>query len=271
MTDPGEKVSGVDRALVTLVIGDEILNGKRQDKHFAHVIEVLVARGLTLDSAHYLGDDRERIAGMLRATIARGDIVFSFGGIGATPDDHTRQAAAEAFGVPLVRHPDAVREIEARFGAEAYPYRILMAEFPSGCGVIPNPFNRVPGFFLREHYFFPGFPQMAWPMFDWVLDTRHPDLRRERPVERTLVVYGAGESQLLPLMEENVARFRRVKLFSLPTIMADGSRRLELGVRGAALDVDSAYTHLLEGVRALGVAFEPLVPSPGAKASAGAA
>ena len=95
MTDPGEKVSGVDRALVTLVIGDEILNGKRQDKHFAHVIEVLVARGLTLDSAHYLGDDRERIAGMLRATIARGDIVFSFGGIGATPDDHTRQAAAE--------------------------------------------------------------------------------------------------------------------------------------------------------------------------------
>ena len=256
-----------DRALVALIIGDEILTGKRQDKHLPHVIAVLGERGLTLESAHYLGDDRSRISAFLRMSMARGDIVFSFGGIGATPDDHTRQAAAAAFGAPLARHPEAVREIEARFGAEAYPHRILMAEFPEGSRVIPNPFNRVPGFSLGEHYFFPGFPQMAWPMLDWVLEARLADLRREPPVERTLVVYGAGESQLLPLMEDNVARFPRVKLFSLPTITAGGSRRLELGVRGAERDVVPAYAHLAQGVRALGFRFEPLAAAAEASAT----
>jgi len=126
------------RALGALIIGDEILSGKRADKHLAHVIATLAARGLSLDYAQYLGDDRARLTEVLRGNFARGDIVFSFGGIGATPDDHTRQAAAAALGVPLERHPEALREIEARFGAEAYPHRVLMAEFPAGSRVIPG-------------------------------------------------------------------------------------------------------------------------------------
>ena len=85
-------------AIGALIIGDEILSGKRQDKHLPHVIETLAARGLALDFAHYLGDDRERLTALLRDSFARGDLVFSFGGIGATPDDHTRQAAAAALG-----------------------------------------------------------------------------------------------------------------------------------------------------------------------------
>src|SRR5664279_5473023 len=119
-------------AIGALIIGDEILSGKRQDKHLQHVIATLAARGLGLDFVHYLGDDRARLTALLRDSFARGDLVFSFGGIGATPDDHTRQAAAAALDVPLARHPDAVAAIEARFGAEAYPYRVLMAEFPQG-------------------------------------------------------------------------------------------------------------------------------------------
>lgn len=240
----------------TLIIGDEILTGKRADCHLARVIATLAGRGVTLDYAHYAGDDRGELTAFLRSTFARGDLLVSFGGIGATPDDHTRQAAAAALGVPLTRHPDAVAEIVARFGAEAYPHRVLMAEFPQGADVIPNPVNRVAAFSIRDHHFLPGFPQMAWPMLDWVLATRYPDLRREPAVERMLVVHDAGESQLLSLMDENVARFPGVKLFCLPSFVADGRRRLELGVRGPAVDVEPAFAHLRAGVEASGFRFE---------------
>jgi molybdopterin-biosynthesis enzyme MoeA-like protein len=239
------------------IVGDEILTGKRQDKHLPHVIATLAARGLTLDYVHYVGDDRGRLTALLRDSFARNDIVFSFGGVGATPDDHTRQAAAAALGVPLVAHPEAVASIEAQFGAAAYPHRVLMAEFPLGATIIPNPVNRVAAFSIRNHHFLPGFPQMAWPMMDWVLATHYPDLAREPAVERMVVVWDAGESQLLPLMTDNVARFPRVKLFSLPSFVGDGTRRrLELGVRGATADADEAFAHLLAGVRASGFPYE---------------
>jgi molybdopterin-biosynthesis enzyme MoeA-like protein len=243
-----------------LIIGDEILSGKRQDKHLAHTQQTLAARGLGLDYATYLGDDRERLTAVLRESFARDDLVFSFGGIGATPDDHTRQSAAAALGAPLERHPEAVAELEAKFGAEAYPNRVLMAEFPQGSRIIPNPFNRVAAFAIRRHHFFPGFPQMAWPMLDWVLATWYPDLARLKPVERAIAVFDAGESQLLALMNENVARYPALKLFSLPSFLPDGGRRLELGVRGDPALVGAAIDHLREGVRALGFRFSEIAP-----------
>jgi molybdopterin-biosynthesis enzyme MoeA-like protein len=243
-----------------LIIGDEILSGKRQDRHLAHVIATLGAHGLALAWARYEGDDREALAGTLRDSFARGDVVFSFGGVGATPDDHTRQAAALALGVPLARHPDAVAELEAQFGPAAYPHRVLMAEFPTGSTIIPNPFNRVASFAIRDHYFFPGFPQMAWPMLDWVLATREPPLAAPPSGERAIVVYGAGESQLLPLMNECVARYPQLKLFSLPSIMPDGGRRIELGVRGELGALDAALADLIKGVAAGGFRWEPFEP-----------
>ncbi|CAG1003072.1 Putative competence-damage inducible protein [Burkholderiales bacterium] len=252
MTEP----ASFPPSIGVVVVGDEILSGKRQDRHLAHAIEALGQRGLAVDWARYTGDDRGRLTALFRETFARGDLVFSFGGIGATPDDQTRQAAAAALGVPLERHPEAVAEIESRFGAEAYPHRVLMAEFPAGASIIPNPFNRIAAFSVRDHHFMPGFPQMAWPMMDWVLETRYPDLRREAPVERAIAVHGAGESQLLPLMDENVARYPRVKLFSLPAFLPDGGRRIELGVRGPRADADAAIGHLQAGVRAAGFVFE---------------
>src|SRR5213592_3132368 len=94
-------------AIGLIIIGDEILSGKRTDKHFGKVVELLSARGLQLGWAEYIGDDRERITATLRRSFATGDIVFSTGGIGATPDDHTRQCAAAALGRPLVLHPKA--------------------------------------------------------------------------------------------------------------------------------------------------------------------
>jgi molybdopterin-biosynthesis enzyme MoeA-like protein len=133
-----------------------------------------------------------------------------------------------------------------------------MAEFPQGSRVIPNPFNRVAAFAIRRHQFFPGFPQMAWPMLDWVLATWYPDLARVKPVERAIAVFEAGESQLIPLMNDNVAKFPELKLFSLPSILPGDARRIELGVRGDPGQVDAAIEHLRAGVRAMGFPFDEI-------------
>jgi molybdopterin-biosynthesis enzyme MoeA-like protein len=240
-----------------LVIGDEILSGKRQDRHFAHVVATLAKRGLAPAWARYEADDREALTRTLRDTFASGDIVFSFGGVGATPDDHTRQSAAAALGVPLVRHPDAVAALEAQFGEAAYPHRVMMAEFPQGATIIPNPINRVASFSVHDHHFLPGFPQMAWPMLEWVLATRYPEVKETGTGERSIVVFGAGEGQLLPLMNECVARYPQLKLFSLPTMLPEGRRRLELGVRGEIAAADAALAGLVAGIEAAGFRWEP--------------
>ncbi|OGA14925.1 MAG: hypothetical protein A3I63_00935 [Betaproteobacteria bacterium RIFCSPLOWO2_02_FULL_66_14] len=242
------------KAFGAFVIGDEILVGKRQDKHLTFLIGALAKRGLRLAWCEYLGDEPQRLTAALRRSLASDDIAFSFGGIGATPDDHTRQCAADAIGVGLAPHPDAEREIRARFGGELTPHRLQMGTFPQGAEIIPNPVNRVPGFSLGEHHFLPGFPQMAWPMAEWVLDTKYRALfGRDRWAEASILVYEAGESQLVPVMHEVGARFPGVKVFSLPSMGADGSRRhVELGARGDPQQVNEAIELIRAGVKAAG-------------------
>jgi molybdopterin-biosynthesis enzyme MoeA-like protein len=239
------------------IIGDEILVGKRQDKHLSFLIEALAKRGLRLSWAQYLGDDPERLTAAFNRSLVSGDVVFSFGGIGATPDDHTRQCAAAAAGVKLRLHPDAEREIRARFGGETTRQRLQMGELPDGASIIPNPLNRIPGFSLGEHHFVPGFPQMAWPMVEWVLDTRYRRLfERDRWSEESFLVYEAGESQLIPAMEAVGALYAGVKVFSLPSMGDDGSRRhVELGVRGDPKQVSQAAEALRKSVREAGFPF----------------
>jgi molybdopterin-biosynthesis enzyme MoeA-like protein len=240
------------------IIGDELLVGKRQDKHLSFLIEALAKRGLRLSWAHYLGDEPERITAALRLTFASKDVVFSFGGIGATPDDHTRQCAAGALHLELKLHPEAEREIRARFGGEATPQRLMMGEFPAGASIIPNPVNRVPGFSLGEHHFVPGFPQMAWPMVEWVLDNRYRSLfNRDRWSEASILVYEAGESQLIGAMEAVGAQYAGVKVFSLPSMGPGGSRiHVELGVRGDPAQVGDAIEALRRLVREAGFPYK---------------
>ena len=240
-----------------LVIGDEILVGKRKDKHFDFLVAALAKRGLRLAYCEYHGDDPRRLTAALRRTFAAGDIVFSFGGIGGTPDDHTRRCAAEALGVALEVHPEGEAELRARFGDELTPQRLSMVEFPQGAQIIPNPVNRVPGFSVREHHFVPGFPQMAWPMVEWVLDGRYSHLAdRDRWAEASIIVYEAGESQLIPVMDAVGAGYPGVKVFSLPSMGEDGSRRhVELGVRGDPAQIAQAMEGLRSGVREAGFPF----------------
>ena len=237
------------------IIGDEILSGKRKDAHLSKVIELLSSRGLQLSWANYLGDIPEQITSSLKASMARADIVFSFGGIGATPDDFTRQCAADAAGVPIERHIGAVAEIEAQYGESAYPKRVLMTDFPKGCDLIPNPVNRVAGFSIHQHYFVPGFPQMSHPMVEWVLETYYKDLFHTLDyIEQSILVMDAGESNLIDLMKAILAKYPNIKLFSLPKL--DSRRTTELGVKGAANEVNLAIAEIKHNVTALGFPWQ---------------
>lgn len=241
-----------------IIIGDEILSGKRQDKHLPKVIELLAARGHALSWARYAGDDRGLITPLLRDAFAGGDVVFSCGGIGATPDDHTRQCAAAALGRNLVPHPDGIRELEARFNGDATQltqHRINMVTFPEGSSIIPNPFNRIPGFRVNEHHFVPGFPEMAWPMMEATLDTRYASLHRaEKPLEVAIIVE-AGESKLVELMNVVVRDYPDLKLASLPKNMDGGRFQVELSVRGNPARVPLAMAYVRAEVARLGYEF----------------
>ena len=194
-------------------------------------------------------------------TFASGDVVFSFGGIGNTPDDHTRQAAAEALGVELVLHPEAEHEIRGRFGANTNERRLSLGVFQRGVEMIPNPFNRIPGFRVRDHHFLPGFPQMTHPMamVEWALDTYYVHLFNRNPViDKAFLLTGpnAYESFLLDLMERIVIDYPMLRLFSLPSIGEDGQRRhLELGVENEAFQVDQALEEIFREVERREIAW----------------
>ena len=265
-----------------IIIGDEIMSGKRADKHLPAVIERLHARGLQLAYADYVGDVRARITSSLERAFASSDVVFSCGGIGATPDDHTRQCAALALGVPLQLHPQARILIEERMhdvareqGVSFEPdradnrHRLNMGVFPGGCDIIPNPYNKIPGFTCRASdgtgagagaiHFVPGFPVMAWPMIEWVLDTLYADcFHRVHQLEKSVIVFDGMEATLTPLMEEVERRFQGVRVFSLPSVdHPQLGRHIELGVKGVASDVDAAYAALCEGLKPFNVRLGP--------------
>ena len=242
-----------------IIIGDEILSGRREDKHFAKLLELLKARGLRLASVRYVADEPPRLVQALKESFAGADIVFSFGGIGATPDDHTRQSAAAALGLPLALHPEAEAEIRARFGDEITPQRLQMGVYPEGSAIIPNPYNRIPGFSIRNHFFVPGFPVMAWPMVEWVLDTCFAGLHhRTDYIERSVVVWEALEGKLIDLMEAITADFPDATLFSLPSVGGDGlPRHIELGMKGPAGRVDEAMARITAEITRRGYTWEP--------------
>lgn len=259
-----------------IIIGDEILSGKRADKHLPKVIELLAQRGLSLAWAQCIGDDRNRITAALRQAFAGSDIVFSCGGIGATPDDHTRQCAAAALEVDLALHPEArelieqrMRDVAAEKGEEYEPsrpdnvHRFNMGVFPTGARIIANPYNKIPGFSCDGPgggavHFVPGFPVMAWPMIESLLDGPYRHLHRLGTwQERSVVVMGAMEATLTPLMEA-IEREHPVKVFSLPSVDHPAyGRHIELGVKGTPEAVQAAFASLLGGLARLDAQLGP--------------
>ena len=216
----------------TFVIGSELVTGRRNDEHMAHTIETLAKRGLELSWCQVVSDSPDLLTRLLTNSMQSDSVVFSFGGLGCTPDDHTRNCAAVAAAVSLVRNAEAQKAIETQFGKDAYPNRIRMADLPEGCELIPNPINRCPGFSIRDHHFLPGFPHMGWPMLDWVLDHRYGDrLRNDAHVEYLINTHNAREHDLLDLMETFVERFPEIHFASMPHVL-NQAMDLEFGVRG---------------------------------------
>jgi len=258
-----------------IIIGDEILSGKRADKHLHRFIEILSARGLSLAWAQYLGDDPQSITEALRRVFASSEVVFSCGGIGATPDDHTRLCAAQALDQPLLPHPQAQRLIRERMAdlarEQGVPYephrpdnvhRLNMGVFPRGADIIPNPYNKIPGFACggaahgvpgRIH-FLPGFPVMAWPMAEWVLDTTYAACFGLQDVlELSVILPGAMESTLTPLMQSIERDHPQIKVFSLPSVdHPEWGRHIELGVKGAEQAARQAYVDLHAALVSMG-------------------
>ena len=263
MTVTPSQAQGHEFGLV--IVGDEILSGKRADKHLPKVIELLSARGLQLAWADYVGDSPERITATLARAFAAGMPVFSCGGIGATPDDHTRQCAARALGVSLALHPEAAALIRERMqdvareqGVTWEPdrpdnvQRLNMGVFPEGARIIPNPYNKIAGFSVADVHFVPGFPVMAWPMIEWVLDTHYRHLFRQQAyLEKSVIVIGAVEAALTPLMEEVERDHPAIKVFSLPSVdHPQWGRHIDLGVKGPPEAVEPAYQQLRRGLAA---------------------
>ena len=222
-----------------ILIGDELLSGKRQDKHLEFVINALKERGLELTWARIVGDEPEVLIQTFRETFATKAAVFSFGGIGGTPDDITRQCVAKALKLEIERHPEAMQIMEEKFGEGLFPNRVRMAELPTGADLIPNPINQVPGFSLRQHYFVPGFPNMSHPMVEWVLETYYKnEFKAEQDIETRLQILDTPESKLIQIMETVLEENPKIKLSSLPN--TQNRKEVELGLRGVTENVEKA-------------------------------
>ncbi|AFJ01195.1 Molybdopterin binding domain protein [Methylophaga frappieri] len=242
-------------AIGALIIGDEILSGKRQDKHFEFLKSLLAKRGLELDWVHLTGDDPQQLERSMRFAMQSEDIFFSFGGIGATPDDRTRQTVAKVVGVAIEPHPEAIRLIEQTYAERAYPNRVLMGHLPVGATLIPNAVNNVAGFSFASGHFMPGFPEMAWPMCEWVMSHHYADLRDTRPAcEQIIYVIGGRESDLLFIMQKIDSDFPSLKLSSLPCL--GEPPHIEMSLRGAAEQVEKAMTLLKQAITETGFTWQ---------------
>ena len=264
-------------AIGLIIIGDEILSGKRADKHLPKFIELLNERGLQLAWAEYVGDSPERITQVLARAFASGDVVFSCGGIGAPPDDHTRQCAAQALGVPLALQEQAkalilerMRDVALEQGVAFEPdrddnlHRLNMGTFPQGAQIIHNPYNKIPGFTCLGAqqgmvHFVPGFPVMAWPMMQNKLDAYCQTWgSAPKRTERSVIVFGAMEATLTPLMERIELQHVGIKVFSLPSVdHPKWGKHIELGVKGAEPQVEAAFQALKDGLKPFSVELGP--------------
>jgi molybdopterin-biosynthesis enzyme MoeA-like protein len=161
----------------SVIIGSELLNGRRTDGHFKFLNDELLKRGWEQKASFVIKDTPEFISSVFDLIKQDPDaVMFSFGGIGATPDDYTRESAARSFANGEMKiHLEAKNAMEERFGDDIYPHRINMANLPVGSKLLYNPITNVPGFYLEDRYFFvPGFPSMAHPMVIEALNSLYP-------------------------------------------------------------------------------------------------
>ncbi|WP_456480510.1 competence/damage-inducible protein A [Nautilia sp.] len=186
-----------------VIIGTEILNGRREDKHFKFLRDILLNRGYELFSSFVIKDEPKLIKNVF--TLIKdtpGSMLFCYGGIGATPDDYTRQTAAEVFSNGKMEFNEEFKKIiDDKFPNEDNTKKYLLAYWPKNAKPLRNnPVNGYPGFYIDEKFFFmPGFPQMAHPMTEEAVKKFLP--KKEKKERFTLIAY-AKESEMLEIMDK---------------------------------------------------------------------
>lgn len=202
----------------SVIIGTELLNGRRTDAHFNFLNQELLKRGWEQKANLVIKDEPAFIESTF--ALVKNDpesVMFSFGGIGATPDDYTRKAAANVFtNGSMEQNEGAMKCILEKFGTEAYPHRVNMAHLPSNAGLLHNPITNIPGFYLEERFFFvPGFPKMAQPMILEALDKFYP---QNKIKHRLSLKAFCSENDLIPIMQQMP---NELDFSSLPQINGD--------------------------------------------------
>lgn len=209
-----------------VIIGTEILNGRREDKHFAFIRDALLHRGHTLFSSFTIKDDPKLIASIFSLVKHDPDgVMFSFGGIGSTPDDLTRQIASDVFsdGI-LVSHHQFYADIIERFADQAFPHRIHMADLPKNAELLHNPVNNMSGFYLENRYFFmPGFPEMSHSMAEEALERFYP---KANQIYRKTLIAQTSENTLIDVMQ----RLEHTVDFSSLPMINGGNPIVEISV-----------------------------------------
>ena len=205
-----------------LIIGTEILNGRRNDSHFEFMRNTLKSRNLKFAGSFIIDDTPEIIASTISyISTLPNSVLFSFGGIGSTPDDHTRLAAAKALkDGKLYPNIEFEKLIIERLGDKAYPHPINMAKLPIGAKLLPNVVNKMPGFSLDDRYFFmPGFPEMSHPMVEYALDKYFKNSGKKE--YRFTLTALCRENEFIELMKNAP---KEVDVSSLPKLYSDGPR-----------------------------------------------
>jgi len=205
-----------------LIIGTEILNGRRKDSHFDFMRDTLKSRNLKFAGSFIIDDTPEIIASTISyISTLPNSVLFSFGGIGSTPDDYTRLASAKALkDGKLYANKEFEKLIIERLGDKAYPHPINMAKLPLGAKLLPNVVNKMAGFSLDDRFFFmPGFPEMSHPMVEYVLDKYFKDSGKKE--YRYTLTALCRENEFIELMKNAP---KEVDVSSLPKIYSDGPR-----------------------------------------------
>ena len=237
-----------------LVIGDEILSGRTQDKNVGQVAVWLNGQGIRLVEVRIVPDDQTRIADAVNALRSAHDYLFTTGGIGPTHDDITVDSIAAAFGVPVIVHPEARRILEAYYASRGgvTDARLRMARVPEGAELIPNGFSGAPGVRMGNVYILAGVPSIAANMLE-ALDGR---LEGGRPMISLTVGAYVAESEVADLLREAEAAHPGVAIGSYP-FMRDGVHGANFVMRSD--DGDLAERTAKELQRRLSEAgFEPV-------------
>lgn len=211
------------------IIGNEILSGRTQDTNLAFLGRRLAESGISLDEARVVADETSAIVDAVNALRARYRYVFTSGGIGPTHDDITTASIAAAFGVDVIRHPDAVARLHRYYGTEDLSdARLRMADVPRGAELIDNPVSAAPGYRIENVYVFAGVPRILQAMFETIATS----LSGGPPIRSSSVSVLVRESTIAVALEAVQQRHPRVAIGSYPFARS--------GVIGTTLVVRSA-------------------------------